>query len=79
MSMQLFNAVDLNEAELKEVELAFKNPVIQKYLTTLAAGVGEDMVSSLNTLEIGTELYMRNQFYLKGKIDALTFLHDLSK
>ena len=79
MPIPMFSIEILNEAELKEVELAFKNPAIKKYLTTLAGGVGEDMVSSLNTLEVGTEVYLRNQFYLKGKVDTLTFLYDLSK
>lgn len=79
MNFNLFEPPEITEQDNKVLLELFKNPVLNKYLHTLAAEEARSMVLSLNALEIGTEVYMRNQFYHKGKIDTLSSLLNIQQ
>lgn len=74
--MQVFVTEQLTEDEQLLLAEVLKHPILTKYFKVLANNTGNDMLSALNKLNIGTEEYMRGQFYYKGQLDCLSSLLD---
>ena len=70
----IFPQQTLSDTEIDLIAEIFSNPMVKKYLHTLAYNIGSELVTSVIGTEESEESWVRKEIFLKGQlrtIDAL--------
>jgi len=75
--MEIFPRSNISPAEEDAIIQAFSNPIIVKYLHTLAYNTAADLVSHLPDPDKVDESFIRTQIFGKGQLRILDVLLNL--
>jgi len=72
--MNIFPEQKLTKTEEDLIAESFSNPVVKKYLHTLAYNIGAELVTSVIDTDETEESWLRKEIFLKGQLRMLDTL-----